>query len=525
MNEKLTSQHLVEILAAQTGRDRTQIEAFLRELASLVCEGVFNEQAVQIKGIGAFKVILTKERKNFDANTQETVTVPPQHKLAFVPAESFSKRVNRQFESFPSESRVMKSELPAGLHLSGEEETEEDETEEIEEKITDNKKTEIMEEKYYPIPPVPVSVSGRTAVDETAGASDLLANGQTLPDRPFEDLGDEETQYAGGFGAETPDEETQLLSCPLEDLRDEETQYAGGFGGEKPDEATQLLGCPLEDSRDEETQYAGGFGGEKPDEAAQLVGMGPENTHKEETQLAGGYREEPAWSVSGNTGGRPKKSRFNPTQIALAIILLLVLCGGLGYLLVTRGSGLFHRDKSGWISGESFALPGDSAALEQARRKASVASEIDPENVAATDSVSPAGAAESASPQPKPENAAKKTPANAGKKTPGSRTGKSASAKTPATASGTSSGKVLARVTMSSGNRLTLLALKYYGDKIFWVYIYDFNKAKIGSNPDLVPVGMELRIPAKEVYGIDANNAASREKARQLQAKIKGEIN
>jgi hypothetical protein len=74
---------------------------------------------------------------------------------------------------------------------------------------------------------------------------------------------------------------------------------------------------------------------------------------------------------------------------------------------------------------------------------------------------------------------------------------------------------------MEQGGRLTLLALKYYGDKIFWVYIYDYNKAKIGANPDHIPVGKQILIPAKEVYGIDANSADSREKARLLQAEIK----
>jgi hypothetical protein len=75
---------------------------------------------------------------------------------------------------------------------------------------------------------------------------------------------------------------------------------------------------------------------------------------------------------------------------------------------------------------------------------------------------------------------------------------------------------------MKAGNRLTLLAEKYYGNKIFWVYIYDYNKAKIGSNPNVVPVGLEVMVPAKDVYGINANDAASVEKARAMQAKLMG---
>jgi nucleoid DNA-binding protein len=539
MNEILTSRHIAEILAGKTGYDAAQVEVFLGELAALVNEETVSGQPIQIRGIGTFKVKLTKERIIRDADTGEMLILPPCHKLAFVPAESFDKLVNRQFESFPSESKAMEEDSPAGPHVLGEEE------EEIEdEEIIDSKRTEIMEEKHYPMPPVPAGAPERTVVDEAAGADDLplegqqpgvadgeIMDGQTQqPDLSLESWRDEETQYAGSFGAEKPDDETQLRDCSLESLRDEETQYAGSFGTEKPDEETQLRDSSLESLRDEETQYAGSFGAEKPDDETQLRGCSLENLRDEETQYAGGHAEEPvlvaADSFNGAKAG-PKNPPFNPTQIALAVILLLVLCGGIWYLVATRGAGLFHRDRSGWISGESFALPGDSAALEQARQKASVAQEVDSAEAgaaASTDSVPPAATDEtaSASTLPGQERATKKATADSGKKTLSRRPAKSPAAKSPAAASNASSGKVLARVTMPAGNRLTLLALKYYGDKIFWVYIYDFNKTKIGSNPDIVPAGMELQIPAKEVYGIDANSAASREKARLLQAEIKG---
>ncbi|MDR1336163.1 MAG: HU family DNA-binding protein, partial [Tannerella sp.] len=430
MNEQLTSQQLAEILAGKTGRDRTEVETFLAELVTIINEAVFNEQAVQVKGLGAFKVRLARERKGLDAKTQETVVIPPHHKLFFVPEESFGKLVNRQFEPFSAESRETGDKLPAGLHLSGaEEETEEEET-------IDNKNTETMEEKYYSIPPVPAGMSGSTADGGRASAGELPAESRPpeitgaekpdeetqllsrpfedsgdeethyaggfdagkpdeetqLLDRPFEDSGDEETHYAGGFDADRPDEETQLLNRPFEDSGDEETHYAGGFDAGKPDEETQLLNRPFEDLGDEETHYAGGFNADRPDEETQLIGMSvpPENTREEETQFAGGYGEEPPLPPADSTNAG-KKVRFNPTQIALAAVLLLVLCGGIGYLLATRGSGLFHRDRNLQISGESFALPGDSAALEQARRKANVTPEADPETTGTTDSVSSAG--------------------------------------------------------------------------------------------------------------------------------------
>jgi len=77
---------------------------------------------------------------------------------------------------------------------------------------------------------------------------------------------------------------------------------------------------------------------------------------------------------------------------------------------------------------------------------------------------------------------------------------------------------------MDPGSRLTLIAEKYYGNKLFWVYIYEFNKAKIGPNPNRIPTNMEILVPKKEVYNIDANNSLSVEKARLKQSEIISKI-
>ena len=88
---------------------------------------------------------------------------------------------------------------------------------------------------------------------------------------------------------------------------------------------------------------------------------------------------------------------------------------------------------------------------------------------------------------------------------------------TPQTATSSTTDNVLASVKVQAGQRLTLIAEEYYGNKVFWVYLYEYNKAKIGSNPDRIPIGMEIIVPAKEVYGIDANSASSVEIAMALQ--------
>ncbi len=82
-----------------------------------------------------------------------------------------------------------------------------------------------------------------------------------------------------------------------------------------------------------------------------------------------------------------------------------------------------------------------------------------------------------------------------------------------------SKSQVLAKVKIEPGSRLTLISLEYYGSKIFWVYLYEFNKSEI-KDPNNIPVGTEIQVPAPEVYGIDKNSRASVDKAALRQAEI-----
>lgn len=69
------------------------------------------------------------------------------------------------------------------------------------------------------------------------------------------------------------------------------------------------------------------------------------------------------------------------------------------------------------------------------------------------------------------------------------------------------------------GSRLAYIARKYYGNKFFWVYIYEYNKALI-KDPNNIPIGVELKIPSPKLYGIDAKDSHSVELASQKQTEI-----
>ena len=76
----------------------------------------------------------------------------------------------------------------------------------------------------------------------------------------------------------------------------------------------------------------------------------------------------------------------------------------------------------------------------------------------------------------------------------------------------------IATVQLRKSSRLTLISLKYYGTKDFWVYIYEANKERI-SNPDDISSGTLIRIPKLDSRLIDASNPRCMKKAKELHDK------
>ena len=59
---------------------------------------------------------------------------------------------------------------------------------------------------------------------------------------------------------------------------------------------------------------------------------------------------------------------------------------------------------------------------------------------------------------------------------------------------------------ITPGSRLTWIAKKHYGDKIYWPYLYEANKDHI-SNPSNIPVGTPIRVPRLTKAMRDTTNA------------------
>ena len=82
-----------------------------------------------------------------------------------------------------------------------------------------------------------------------------------------------------------------------------------------------------------------------------------------------------------------------------------------------------------------------------------------------------------------------------------------------------SAAETIERVRLRPGDRLSRLALKKYGNKAFWVYIYEENRAQL-KDPDNIPVGAIITLPAASKYQINAGDTNSINRALVLQRSL-----
>lgn len=79
--------------------------------------------------------------------------------------------------------------------------------------------------------------------------------------------------------------------------------------------------------------------------------------------------------------------------------------------------------------------------------------------------------------------------------------------------------RFLDTIQMPKDSRLTLISLKYYGHRDFWVYIYEANQSRI-PNPNVIVPGTTLYIPKLNGALIDSSNPEAIKYARELHDKF-----
>lgn len=393
MNNRLTLQDLAGILADLMGRERSDMEQFLREFVIVVSESVCKDKIVKVKGLGTFKVIRVEERESINVNTGERFMIPAHYKFSFLPDSELREQVNKPFSFFET------TELNENVDFSGMEISDDSEKKENEE-----------DESIEDVTPEPTILTGSFSQKEPV-KEEIVENKQ-------------DPESIKGVGGNASEEEEGSIDITDQSLENKELPLQPEPIAEPSGKSAEPVSPPCI---------------VPPVEATYL---------KRKNRLK--------WIVGGT------------------VFVLLIVGVNVGLYL---NKNFFYKPA---LSDMKPAGVGSEAEPAGSATVVMPVSVPDTAIVLSADSLVVAG--ESAPPEEKkPE--------------------------------------ILGKIKIEAGSRLTLISLEYYGSKLFWVYIYEFNKSVI-KDPNNVPIGTELEIPAPEIYGIDAHSRLSLDKAAARQTEI-----
>ncbi|GEM_PF-49134 len=529
MNDRLTIKELATILSKSSGKDFDTVEKFLREFISIVRENVFADRLVQIKGIGTFKIIQVEKRESVDVNTKERIVIPEHYKLSFTPEKELRDIVNKPFSFFESieinEDENFAPEESADEGKDKEEESEILETEivetipveenvpEVESKSASENKEDIEEEQKEEenvVEPVETSIPPVVGIEEKIEEkTDAIIEDTAVNVEVKDDVSstDDEVMIENK-DSYIPEEKESVMEEQLppineividKEITEDNEPEPAIIKEEIVSETITYTATETEEEKGNdkvetiyEKLYLSSTVVEEKNETI-ITGVNEQAENMKETptsnmHLTNQKNENEMTDYNEERKSRrddryePEERRSNNTVVALLSGLVIILAIALVSVLFMNKDAIFGSDTKPTTVAQTenahnqFSLPPDDSD-DDLEDEWGIEDDFDDTAITGEEETSSTSSAT------------------------------------------TGSGDILATVRTKRGDRLNLIALEYYGNKLFWVYIYEHNKSKI-TNPNSIPVGLDLVVPAKSVYQIDANDPASVRKASVLQTQI-----
>lgn len=490
MNNKLTIQELATLLSVKSGKDVYETERFIREFITVVSEGLFSDKMVKVKGLGTFKIVLVEDRESIHVNTGERILIPAHYKCSFLPDNELKELVNRPFSIFET------TEIGDAASFQDMEMADDSDEDDVDFDL-ESDANEDGEDLSLPKSSVTESrINGlldKEITEELADPEDLpeihspeealtvdkQPNGQIdTVDSPVSDDSPEEV-------SEPYNEETIEMENPKEEdtIEVEDSIHMDETLSEEIDESPEAdLASEVVDTIPDSQAN------ELTPEIESSSQIDNQDKEKEQTEnreeiirakLASLSAKDPVAFVAPEA--KPKKRRKHGHTATKTFFYIIV-----GGLLVTASVALFFYFQSLEVRN---AVP---IMIESV-------SAIPTETPAPTDSVF---------------DESDSIPSNEKDSVPEVVSEPQGTMQTEQVKT-----KYMDTVVIQTGDRLTLISLKYYGHKIFWVYLYLANKESI-PNPNSVAIGTQIHIPVPETYNIDANDEQSIRKAAALQTEI-----
>jgi nucleoid DNA-binding protein/flagellar basal body-associated protein FliL len=522
MNNKLINSQIAELLSASTNKPVAAIEQFLAEFSSIVNGGITNDQIVKIRGIGTFKVTMVKERVSVHVITGERIIIPPHHKISFLPENKLKELINKPFAAY--------------------------ETMEIQEDENGIKRITMNEEQDSEIQQIPNSTQQESEEDDDITTSTIDENTPLFLPTPLPAPPPVPIQVTEPQSLTVPEYEEEqpppppLLPPPLPPTPPPtvtiEEQPASSSSNVSHHSRSHSHSHSRKKKKTKQSSmkalwiilfilifiliagavwYFFFFTRTWDDYASKL---GSRIKDGEETVIIADSTDTKQSISVADTMINTQTDQTDSTQVAAADSLL---SGDSVSNATTTG----QSTPFGQSTTSQSAQSGQSTTPAQERPIASSQQQTTSQQTATTRQEQSKPPSTSTQSQTSGQNQSQKTgqesPNTSSRQTSTTRqttTQPSTSTSQQRSTPSTTSNKVLARIKMQPGDRLTLLAEKYYGLKVFWVYIYEYNKVTIGSDPNRIRTNMEILIPAKEVYGIDATSNASIDKATEIQRRL-----
>lgn len=535
MNEKLTLQDLVDQLALKKGMTKKDAELFLKEFFSVLTDTLCTNESVKIKEFGSFKLTTVSRRESVDVNTGEKIEIPAHYRLSFQPDKELKELVNKPFASFESillEDGEVRDDITfdvqnVDVSLSEDEDADldmnEDEVILLDESESEIKTLSLVEDENDIIKEVavdeivveptiePEDVSIPASVPDADVVEVIQKEIRVFPKgiRPKELKAHPDSvhltppfEYSYSTTLDTSEETKEGLAsikniqpeAVPEDITDKTVLFVETSSNDIS--PIEVLSPPLLTELEEDglSRNLLSENGEEAGAAAEELIEQPE-ANGDETE----YNDVPEF-YSYQPSFWTKLWRRLPL-----ILFILIVLGGLTYAFlklfdVKYDSNSLFGPKSNSVqaadsvsqeetSDSSSVLELDSVAGETAKRLDSLKRQNKEEPKVAVllpkDHVPNVNKAEAKLLSQQPETAAR----HAGKET------------------------------IRAGSTLRTLATRYYDQSVFWVYIYEENKSLI-DDPDNIPLGLELKIPKAEKYGINPKDVNSVSIAREKELDI-----
>lgn len=499
MNERLTIQDLIDLLAAKQGISKKDAEVFVKEFFLLIEQALEKDKNVKIKGLGTFKLIDVDSRESVNINTGERFQIKGHTKVSFSPDTSLRDTINKPFAHFETvvlNAGTVLEDTP--VEMEGEEEdavlddvaaddmaTEEVATEDV---AADNPAVDIAVAEHI----ASADITTADVTTETVATEDITTEDITTECSVNENvLSQDATVETAVSIADSPEEGAAKQEGPVEPEVSAESE--GGAESDAPaqgEHTAQMEEVHVADSQDVVLNAV------------------------EEEKAASAFNAE----LKEDNNPAPKEKSVLSYLIA-AIVVVLLLCGGILVSLYYPDFLLSQstEDENNTLLAAEQEVQPEIMYADSVGQKDSVQAavkEVLPDTMVNKKTrsaevavpVSKKKQREEVSAEKVNKSTPKTAPSTMSKAAP-STTAKTTSPTTPkATSPTTYSDDVNYKIvgtktnhTVKAGETLTRISLRYYGTKAMWPYIVKHNKGVI-KNPDNVPYGTKIKIPelAKE---------------------------